>query len=77
MRVVDGWGEARELELKSDVISFDLERVRDMALIQFRLERKTWREIGRRLRMSHEGARKRWQAIPQEVKDDFRRKAMG
>jgi hypothetical protein len=50
-------------------------RSQDITIIRLRRRRFPWRAIGKYLRMSHEGARKRYQHIPPEVREQYSRLA--
>lgn len=53
------------------------ERTRDMTLVRLRAANVPWRQIGVILGLSHMGARKRWHAIPEEVREHYSRLTVG
>jgi len=49
----------------------EIEKSRDLAIIRLRAAGQSWRQVGLYLGLSHEGARKRWRGIPEQVRRHY------
>jgi len=58
-------GRAQKIDRES------IERSRDIAICRLKARGQSWRQIGAFLGISHAGARKRWQAMPQEAREHY------
>lgn len=58
---------------KTLATSTEVQRARDIALVKMRKRQQSWRAIGAFLGMSYEGARRRWNAIPEAVREHYGR----
>jgi hypothetical protein len=54
-----------------------VENERDILIISLRATRRSWRRIGATVGLSHVGARKRYHAIPEAVREHYSRVALG
>jgi hypothetical protein len=50
---------------------------RDVIIIRLRATRRSWRRIGPVVGLTYEGARKRYHAIPEAVREHYSRVALG
>lgn len=57
--------------------TIEAEKARDIALCKMRLRRQSWRAIGVFLGLSHEGARKRWMSLREDVREVYGRAEVG
>jgi hypothetical protein len=77
MSVVDRWGVQVKPMVARRATTAEAERARDMTLCRLRRQGQSWRAIGTFLGLSYEGARKRWRAIPETVREHYGRAAVG
>lgn len=49
----------------------EAEKSRDIAIVRMHRDGQSWRAIGKFLRISHEGARKRWLSLREDVRAHY------
>lgn len=77
MRMVDRKGEVTVVRVVKCTKREQVEKSRDIAIVRMRHQNHSWRVIGAFVGMSNRGVQKRWERIPEAVREHYRRQALG
>ena len=58
-------------------LKVDPDKMIDLMIVKGRALGLGWRVVGASVRMTHEGARKRYLSLPEPVREHYRRAALG